>query len=157
MKSTIILATDGSEFADAAARFIAEGTLLGSDPIVHLVTVATDVPLRMRGYFDKDTIDTWLRDTNVANLVSACKILDDAGIPYEKHLLHGDAAEVIVELAETVGASAVVMGRHGRGSFLDAIVGSVAGKVLARAECPVILIKTDAPTGKESPAKNWKE
>ena len=30
---------------------------------------------------------------------------------------------------------------HGRGVFVEALMGSVAGRVLAHAECPVVLVK----------------
>jgi nucleotide-binding universal stress UspA family protein len=33
------------------------------------------------------------------------------------------------------------MGSHGRGVFVEALMGSVAGRVLAHAECPVVLVK----------------
>ena len=38
-------------------------------------------------------------------------------------------------------AQGIVMGTHGRGSFFDAVIGSVAGRVLAHAPCPVVLVK----------------
>lgn len=46
-------------------------------------------------------------------------------------------------LAKSVGADAIVMGTHGRGSFFDAVLGSVAGRVLALAPCPVIMVKAE--------------
>ncbi|WP_150326419.1 universal stress protein, partial [Enterobacter hormaechei] len=64
-----------------------------------------------------------------------------AGVPFERHALVGFPPERIVHHAQSAGAAAIVMGSHGRGVFVEALMGSVAGRVLAHAECPVVLVK----------------
>ncbi|MCP3021494.1 universal stress protein [Cupriavidus basilensis] len=139
--TNIVLATDGSPFSDAAARFIADGKLLQSGFTVHVVHVTPDVTGQVRAFVSKETIDAWHQEESGKAMQSVADILGAAGIAFEQHALHGFAPEHIVAYAASVDARAIVMGTHGRGSFFDAVIGSVAGRVLAHAPCPVVLVK----------------
>jgi nucleotide-binding universal stress UspA family protein len=143
----IVLATDGSEFSDAAARFVVEGQLLKGGFTVHVVHVTPEVTGQVRAFVSKETIDAWHREESEKAMKSVCTILAERGIPYEQHPMHGFAPERIVSFARSVDAAAIVMGTHGRGSFFDAVIGSVAGRVLAQAECPVLLVKAPSAKG----------
>jgi nucleotide-binding universal stress UspA family protein len=139
----IILATDGSNFSDAAAHFLATGRLLQPGYTVHVVHVSPEVTGQVRAFVNKDTIDAWHHDESEKAMASVCKILGDAGVPFERHPLRGFAPDKILAHARAVHADAIVMGTHGRGSFFDAVIGSVAGRVLAQADCPVMMVKGD--------------
>jgi nucleotide-binding universal stress UspA family protein len=143
--TNLVLATDGSPFCDAAARFIASGQLLKPGYMVHVVHVAPEVSGQVRTFVSKETIDAWHQEASEKSTHSVCEILADAGVPFERHALTGFAPEVIVKFAHAMDAGAIVMGTHGRGAFFDAVVGSVAGRVLAQADCPVLLIKAPRP------------
>lgn len=52
----------------------------------------------------------------------------------------GEPVEVILEVAERLGADYVVMGSHGRSRLYDLVFGSVAEGVLRDAPCPVMLV-----------------
>jgi nucleotide-binding universal stress UspA family protein len=54
----------------------------------------------------------------------------------------GPASRVIVERAEALGASMILMTTHGRGGLGRAIFGSTADAVLRHATCPVLLVRT---------------
>lgn len=56
--------------------------------------------------------------------------------------LEGDPAQVLVFSA--VGAAMVVVGSHGHGGFVGALLGSVSQHVVAHAGCPVIVIPVSA-------------
>lgn len=139
----IVLATDGSPFSDAAARFIAEGKLLQPGFTVHVIHVSPDVTGQVRAFVSKETIDAWHNEASDKAMGSVCAILDAANIPLERHALHGFPPEKIISYAKSIHANAIVMGTHGRGSFFDAVIGSVAGRVLAQAECPVVMVKAE--------------
>lgn len=53
---------------------------------------------------------------------------------------HGDPAETIISTAVEQGASLIVMGRRGVGTFSELFVGSVSRTVLDRAPCPVTVV-----------------
>ena len=67
----------------------------------------------------------------------------------EHRLEEGDAATVIVNIAQDTGAGLIVMGTHGRTGLDRLLMGSVAEQVLRKAPCPVLTVKTPLP---ESPA-----
>ena len=139
----IVLATDGSPFSDAAARFIADGRLLQPGFTVHVVHVSPDVTGQVRAFVSKETIDAWHTEASDKAMGSVCAILEAAKVPFERHALHGFAPDKIVGYAKSIQASAIVMGTHGRGSFFDAVLGSVAGRVLAQSDCPVVMVKAE--------------
>jgi nucleotide-binding universal stress UspA family protein len=56
----------------------------------------------------------------------------------------GNPAHEIVEAAAHGGHDLIVMGTHGRGGFAHALLGSVAEKVVRRAHCPVLTVRTPA-------------
>jgi nucleotide-binding universal stress UspA family protein len=74
-------------------------------------------------------------------------LADTRGIAREQctvELLHGNAAEEVLDLAE--GARFIVLATHGRGGFRAALVGSVADKVVRGATSPVVLVPVHAET-----------
>ncbi|MBU67876.1 MAG: universal stress protein UspA [Cupriavidus sp.] len=145
----IVLAADGSTYSDAAALFVATGKLLKRPLIVHLVHCMADVLGEVKSYISATDLAAWHADESSRILRSAAEIVNLGGVSFEQHALTGFAPERIVEFARSVDASAIdVMGTHGRGAFFDAIVGSVAGRVIAHAPCPVILVKREAVRGR---------
>ncbi|WP_423196148.1 MULTISPECIES: universal stress protein [unclassified Cupriavidus] len=143
----IVLATDGSPFSDAAAHFLTRGDLLQPGFTVHVVHVTPDVTGQVRAFVSKDAVASWHQEESDKAMRSVCDILAAAGIPFERHALHGFAPEKILSHARSVGAGAIVMGTHGRGTFFDAVLGSVAGRVVAQAQCPVIMVKAEKTRG----------
>lgn len=139
----IVLATDGSPFSDAAAHFLSRADLLQPGYTVHVVHVAPDVTGQVRAYISKDALESWHQEESGKAMHSVCDILAAANIQFERHALHGFAPEKILAYAKSVNAGAIVMGTHGRGTFFDAVLGSVAGRVVAQAECPVIMVKAE--------------
>lgn len=140
----IVLATDGSAYSDAAARFVAGRELLREDVCAHVVHCVPEVSGEVKSYIDKDDIEAWHAEENAKLMKSVIDILQAGGVQTVCHGLVGFAPERIVAYAQSVDAEAIIMGTHGRGAFLDAILGSVASRVIAHAPCPVILVKPKA-------------
>ena len=71
--------------------------------------------------------------------------LTAAGVPHRvRQLVRGrDAAEEIVEIAETEDVTLVVIGVRHRTPVGKLIMGSTAQEILLRAPCPVLAVKTD--------------
>ncbi|MFM8273309.1 MAG: universal stress protein [Gemmata sp.] len=61
-------------------------------------------------------------------------------------LRRGDPASEIVRLAGEAKADLIVLGTHGRGGLTRVLMGSVAEGVMRTAPCPVVTVKTPAPT-----------
>jgi nucleotide-binding universal stress UspA family protein len=63
-----------------------------------------------------------------------------SGLNVDIHVEAGDPARQILERAQMLGASLIVMGTHGATGFARLILGSVTEKVLRKASCPVLTV-----------------
>jgi nucleotide-binding universal stress UspA family protein len=71
---------------------------------------------------------------------------DDPRVRMVRRLRRGDEAAEILKLAEEAGADLIVMGTHGRGGLSRLVMGSVAERVMRKARCPVLTVRTPVPT-----------
>ncbi len=62
------------------------------------------------------------------------------GVKTRALLVSGSTADKLVEEAGQLGASMVVLGSHGHGAVYNLLVGSVAGGVLKKSACPVLVV-----------------
>ncbi|MGW1911554.1 universal stress protein [Streptomyces sp. NPDC002076] len=63
----------------------------------------------------------------------------DAAGSVHSHVVHGNAADVLLRAAE--GAELLVVGSRGRGGFAAALLGSVSQHVSQHASCPVVIVR----------------
>lgn len=68
------------------------------------------------------------------------------GFACESKLVFGSAADVILDEVIEQKPILVVMGRTGKGGWLDKLMGSVATSVSAKAACPVLVLPPQAHT-----------
>jgi len=137
----IILATDGSEYSQQAAHYLVDNPILNPQAEVVLVSVSTRLPPHVTRSLSKHDQDSWYDDENRKALQPVEDILRTSSIKFSSAALNGVPEDVIVEHAREVGADLIVIGTHGNGAFLNAVLGSVASKVLARSTVPVLLVK----------------
>ena len=71
--------------------------------------------------------------------------LSRVGVPVESYVQSGDPATHIALLARDQNAAAVVMSTHGRAGLARTVLGSVAGQVVHRSPCPVLLVRPFDP------------
>jgi len=74
---------------------------------------------------------------DMKNLV---KELEAEDIECEYLLRDGAPADIIIKLANEIGADLIVMGTNGRDSLSDYIIGSTTQKVLKKSKCPVLVM-----------------
>lgn len=90
-------------------------------------------------------IDKGLEQVGQRCLRSCELAAEQGGIPIETKLLKGKFFERIVETAEALGASLLIMGRFGRHKVESSDLGSTAENVLRLAPCSVLIVSTDVP------------
>jgi nucleotide-binding universal stress UspA family protein len=147
--ASILIATDGSDFALRSARRALE--LLGRDhrftvmSVVHPplpvgdAAVAIDaVPTPLPDPDTESAIEKEQRAEAERALETLTRVLD---IEAEHRIEHGDAAAVICRTAETEGFDLIVIGSHGSGFFRRVLMGSVSHHVLHHAPCPVLVLR----------------
>ncbi|WP_420992031.1 universal stress protein [Cupriavidus sp. 30B13] len=145
--TTVVLATDGSANSVAAARRLLAPGVLTPPLVVHLVHASPDIEGRPRPYFSTDLLEQWVDEAAAQAFAAILPLLLPACASVTEHRRLGDPAEVITEVAAQSGADMIVMGTHGRGALLAAVLGSVASRVVASATVPVLLVPRGAAPG----------
>lgn len=149
----VLIATDGSDLAIAAARR-AVALLAAPDELTVLgvVDVRSEVAVSGTGLLGAEPLAMPLADP------AAAAELDDAltdearqgvertiaalgGLAATPLVTHGDPASEIVRVAEDGGYDLVVVGSHGSGFVKRVLVGSVSNHVVHHAPCPVLVVR----------------
>ncbi len=146
---TILIATDGSQAANAAVEFGLDLAADTEDAVVivsvwDMIRGGIGAPL---GYIDEEYI--------AADRASVRAVLNDAkavaaarGIEVEAALAEGEPVYEICRAAREHDVRMIVIGAHGWGAVRGLISGSVVAGVLAHAPCPVL---TGVPGSREFP------
>jgi nucleotide-binding universal stress UspA family protein len=150
----ILVATDGSQPANAATRFAFELAIATGDRIL-FVTAWQE----LRGDFGiplhhlmPELIEVE-RDRANDVLIAAAAVAEAAGVEAETLLRHGAAVDEICTVARARHPRMIVLGSHGWGSVARAIFGSVSTGVLHHAPCPVLVVPArEQPASTEADA-----
>lgn len=139
----ILLPMDGSECALRAARHVVSMRDMLRVPIeVHLLNVQLPVASgAVKMFISQQQLKDYYREEGLAALKDARALFEQHGVPCQHHIGVGDLADTIVDYVREKGCGQIVMGTHGRGKLVGAVLGSVAAKVIHLADVPVLLIK----------------
>lgn len=138
----ILLAADGSEYTKKALAFLVthEG-ICGPNDELFVLNVQPPVPLRVQGMLSSAVIYEYYTD-------EARKVLDPIEHFLKRHELKfrtatvvGSPTKELLAAATREKAQLIVMGTHGHGLIGRALMGSVAQRVVADCEVPVLLVK----------------
>ena len=134
----ILLATDGSEEAELAARTAAD--LANShDSQLHVVYVEMAPPMTEQ-FADPGPERATPESREL--LDKQVKHIEEAGGTVTKaHLRFGRPNEQIVRVGEELGAGLLITGSRGHGGLRRALLGSVSDSVIRHAHCPVLVIR----------------
>jgi nucleotide-binding universal stress UspA family protein len=97
--------------------------------LVHLLNVQRPLPKHVAQFFNRNDLRDFHRDTGMRVLEPAIRLLDEAGVPHEDHVLVGHPAETIVRFAEEHGFHDVVVDAPATGMLSMLGLGSVASQV----------------------------
>ncbi|MGH7309792.1 MAG: universal stress protein [Candidatus Rokuibacteriota bacterium] len=110
--------------------------------IMHVIT--PPVPIVGEGYVSPTLwadLDRQMRDHAGKQMRALLTRARQAGVRATGVLLEGPPADRIVRAARRLKADVIVMGTHGRSGLARIFVGSVAGRVIATARCPVLTVR----------------
>jgi nucleotide-binding universal stress UspA family protein len=139
---SILVAIDFSDHSRAALD-LAIDLAREAQATVHLLH-AYEIPLGTippYGVAVPESLLGQVRDAAARRLEKAAHRVQEAGLPCERHVVHGAPAEVIVETARTIGADLVVLGTRGLTGIKHALLGSVAERTVRTAPCPVLTVR----------------
>lgn len=133
----ILLATDGSKYSkNATERAIDFAMAYGGE--LRVVAVV-DLPAEFYGEAP-DAVDDIINKAH-GFVEVAKKKAEAVGIKVEVFVSEGDAHQMVLDMAEDLGADAIVMGSHGRTGLKRLLMGSVVEKVIGYSTCPVLVVK----------------
>ena len=145
MPEAIVVGTDGS---DSAKRAVKEAVRIARALGGELHVVAAFRPLRgahVTGAPD-GAAAVWqpLPDSVVeATLSEAAAAVRMSDVPVATHAVQKDPDDAILEIADKVGASMIVVGNRGMHGARRFALGNVPNKVSHRARCNVMIVATD--------------
>jgi nucleotide-binding universal stress UspA family protein len=136
----ILVAVDGSEGANRAARFAAE---LARDTgaaleLLHVYDAPTAVHLGLRALSKEELSE---RGESIAHgSIAAAEEAIGGIVGAEHHLALGHPETEIVTRADELDADLIVLGSRGLRDLEGVLLGSVSRKVLSRAKRPVTVV-----------------
>jgi nucleotide-binding universal stress UspA family protein len=152
----VLLATDGSEEAQLAARSAIELAKNKDDSELHLIYVvhrAEELRQPEGLGFGSVVSQEELKRIGEARLDKLVKQIEDAGGSVgQAHLRQGRTDEKIVTQAEEIGAGLIVVGSRGLGGVRRALMGSVSDSVVRHAHCPVMVVRPEKERSTEHEA-----
>ena len=124
----------------------------GSPQSLHALDAAVRLASGARVALTLITVVSWesveasaeLPAQGYAHLSEAIARLEAAGLPWRAVVVMGEPAAAINAQAVALGASAIVIGSHGRGAVQAMVMGSVALEVLHSAKVSVWVVRTPA-------------
>jgi len=136
----ILLATDGSEAAELAARTAADlAGKTGSE--LHLAHVLVLSPETLHDPFGTAAREEFEKRERARLNELVERLEASRGAVEGTHFRVGSPDAEIVAQAEEVGADMVVLGSRGLGVMRRALMGSVSDSVVRHAHCPVLVVR----------------
>ncbi len=138
----ILLAVDGSKFTKKALAFlVTHEALAGPDAELVVLNVQPAVPPRVRAMLGSDAVRAWNREEAEKVLLPIERFLKRHHIAFRTSWTAGNAAAQIVQATQREKVHMLVMGTHGHGLLGRALLGSVAQRVVADVDVPVLLVQ----------------
>jgi nucleotide-binding universal stress UspA family protein len=140
MFKKILLAVDGSEHALRAAQVAAGLARRMESEELRIVVAYDPIP----PYLGEPNLQHAINNRLNESQEILRKAVEAVGkVPAEVHteVIEGDAAEAIINVAETRRSDVIVMGSRGLGRLAGLVLGSVSQKVVSHAPCPVLIVR----------------
>jgi nucleotide-binding universal stress UspA family protein len=138
----ILLATDGSEEAELAARSAIDlAGKTGSE--LHAVHVLVLPPETLHDPFGTPAREEFERRGRARLDELVGRVEASGGAVGGAHFRVGSPAAEIVAQAEEAGAGLVVLGSRGLGAMRRALMGSVSDSVVRHAPCPALVVREE--------------
>lgn len=138
----ILCCTDFSESADAAFEFALDAAVRRPGAILHLLHVIHEPDAQFwKSYLNEvENIDADARQAIDEKIATAYRSRVPAGLELTVAIRLGPDAATILEYARAERTDLIVLGRHGHGAVGKALFGSVAEKVVRKADCAVLVV-----------------
>lgn len=144
MYGTIVVGTDGSATAEqAVSQAAALAALSGAH--LHVVTAVSSMPAVVAPEMMAVVGTQWSETGNKLAeeaLQRSTAIATAAGVASTTHVLSGEAADCLLQVADDVKADLLVVGNKGMQGAKRFLLGSVPNRCAHHASCSVLIVHT---------------
>lgn len=138
----VLLAADGSMYTKKALAFLVNHeSFFTSNDELFVLNIQIQVPARARSILGSAEVDAYHREEGDKVLSPIKKFLDNHALNYRCVSFVGHPVEEILKVAAEEKSELIVMGTRGHGLIGRALVGSIAQRVVADSDTPVLLVK----------------
>jgi nucleotide-binding universal stress UspA family protein len=145
MSRRILHPSDFSSGSGAAFKKAVEMAKANRGELMLVHVVSPVVPVAGEGYISPKTYEDIAASSRAWAQKQLGRLLAKArtaGVRAKASVIEGGSAhEQIVRFARSKRADLIVMGTHGRSGLAKLFLGSVAGRVVAAAPCPVLTVR----------------
>jgi len=138
----ILFCTDFSESADAAFEFALDAVLRRPGSTLYLLHVIHEPDAQFwKSYIaEVENINDDAKKAIDAKVAASylARVPKDVDLKVEFRI--GPDAATILEFAKTAKVDVIILGRHGHGGVGKKLFGSVAEKIVRKAECAVLVV-----------------
>ena len=138
----ILLAVDGSSYTKKMLAYVTTHLeMFSGDNEFTALTVQGALPPRARAAVGKEVVDQYYAEEAAKVLDPVVKFLGRHDLKVKSLSKVGNAGETIAKTAESGKFDMIIMGSRGHGALGSLVMGSVATKVLANCQVPVLLVR----------------
>ena len=138
----ILFCTDFSESADAAFEFALDAAVRRPGSTLYLLHVIPEPEAQFwKSYLaEVDNVNAEAKQAIDAKVAAAYLARVPAGLDLKLEFRIGPDAATILEFARAERIDVIILGRHGHSRVGQALFGSVAEKVVRKADCAVLVV-----------------
>ena len=149
MYRNIVVGTDGSETAKIAVSHAMALAQAGGGTL-HIVHAYQNVSLGMAAIaagsggpaVDLDRLNDGLQENGAAVVAQVQAEAAAGGVECRTHVVSGEPADVLVTVAEKVGADLIVVGNRGMSGVKRFMLGSVPNRISHHCPCNLLIVDT---------------
>lgn len=145
MFKRILLPTDGSPLSEIAIQQGIQFAKTINAKVIGVHVIPEFHVITLNPVMLEDTEDEFARECKAKAeeyLGAIEKLAREAGVPCEtSYVVNDHPDEAIVNFAKEAQCDLIAMASHGRSGIRSILIGSVTQKVLARAVCPVLVLR----------------
>lgn len=138
----ILLAVDGSSHALHAVKWLVKNAAMFAAPL-EIVLFHADPGLmkQVERRLGRGETQRYYAGNAEYAFKSSRRTLAAAGLAFVERFVKGDPAQAVASAARRERCDLVLMGTHGHGALRQALLGSVATKVIGRSGVPVLVVR----------------
>jgi nucleotide-binding universal stress UspA family protein len=138
----ILLAADGSPFTKKALAFLVNHeSLCGPADELFVLHVQLPVPARVKTMLGAAAVAAYHAEEAAKVMAPIERFLKRHAIAFRTAWVTGSPPAEVLRAAKREGSHLIVTGTHGHGLIGRALMGSVAQRIVADCDVPVLLVK----------------